>query len=226
MKFSELENHISAPRLSRYLTATAGNKRQAIKAYKLNLKLAQSFHPLLGLLEVILRNHINQQLSAYFHDNDWIINQKRGFMSDRSLRGTNLFLRKSVEKAEQRLARNSVAVTSGKIIAEQTFGFWTSLFETHHYRLIGGRSIRVFAHLPPGVGRKRIFKDLEKVREFRNRINHNEPICFDFNTLNFDKAEEVRVVIGELLTWIDPQIPGFYKSLDNTLKVISKGRLI
>ena len=147
-------------------------------------------------------------------------------MSDRSLRGTNFFLRKSVEKAERRLTINSVAVTSGKIIAEQTLGFWTSLFETHHYRLIGGRSIKAFAHLPPGAGRKRIFKDLEKLREFRNRINHNEPICFDFNTLNFDKAEKVRVVIGELLTWIDPQIPGFYKSLDNTLKVISKGKLI
>ena len=96
MKFSELEKHLSAPRLNRYLTATLGNKRNAVRAYKLNLELAQSFHPLLGVLEVFLRNHINYELSAYFHDDDWIIKQKLGFMSDPSLNGTNFFLKKTI----------------------------------------------------------------------------------------------------------------------------------
>lgn len=226
MRFSDIEKHLSVPRLNRYLIAASGDKRKAIKAYKLNLELAQSFHPLLGILEVVLRNHINQQLSNYFHDNNWIINEKSGFMSSRSLRGTNFFLKGGITKAEKRLRKNRVTITSGKIIAEQTFGFWTALFEVHHYRLIGGRPIKAFKHLPTQTGRKAVFKELEKIREFRNRINHNEPICFNVNSLDFTTAEEISIAIRKILSWIDPQILDLYNSLDKTVKVIAKCKSI
>ena len=92
------------------------------------MKLAQAFHPLLGALEVILRNRINTILTAHFSDPDWIVNQKTGLMADPSLthidrrtgrRITNDFLKSSVEKSERRFRRLRVPITSGKIIADQ-----------------------------------------------------------------------------------------------------------
>jgi hypothetical protein len=80
MKFTELERHLSIPRINRYLTL-CGNKTKAAKLYKGNLAIAQAFHPILGVFEVVLRNHLYNAVANYFRDIDWIINQQAGFMS-------------------------------------------------------------------------------------------------------------------------------------------------
>ena len=142
MKYQNVRLYISAPRLNKYLSAT-GSKTKAVRLYKVNLKISQAFHPLLGVVEVVLRNRINTILSAHFSDPDWIINQRTGFMNDPALHfvykktgqmRTNNYLKKEVEKAQRRLNKSGAVITSGKIIAEQTLGFWTNLFEVHHYK--------------------------------------------------------------------------------------------
>ena len=66
--------YLSRPRYNRYLAATANDKERAKKLYNANIRLAQSFHPILSQFEVILRNSLNLKLSAHFGDIDWIIN--------------------------------------------------------------------------------------------------------------------------------------------------------
>lgn len=99
MRFIEIERHLSVPRIHKYLSL-CGNKTRAIKLYKANMKLSQSFHPVLGIIEIAIRNNINEALTAHFGDSDWIINQKTGFMSHRNLRKGRFYLRKRVEQAE------------------------------------------------------------------------------------------------------------------------------
>lgn len=156
MKFEDFRQYFSATRVNRYLFATGNSKSKAVKLYKANLKTSQAFHPLLGILEVILRNRLNDILTSHFADPDWIINQKTGFMSDPSLRftykrtrvqKTNDFLKREINKAEKRLLKMGTPITCGKIIAEQTLGFWTVLFEVHHYRLLKGKPIQIFQSL-------------------------------------------------------------------------------
>jgi hypothetical protein len=53
--------------------------------YKQNLLVAQSIHPVIGVFEVVLRNSIYNAISKYFQDENWIVNQKEGFMSDKTL---------------------------------------------------------------------------------------------------------------------------------------------
>ncbi len=96
---------------------------------------------------------MNYQVSSYFTNPNWIITEKNGFMNDPSLRSSRFFLKNSVIKAERGITRKGRVVTSGKVIAEQSFGFWTSLFDTHHYRLIGGVVIRCFPNKPASVNR-------------------------------------------------------------------------
>ncbi|MEZ4808878.1 MAG: Abi family protein [Allomuricauda sp.] len=234
MKYSDVRFFLSAPRIDRFLSAT-GSKTKAIRLYKSNLRVSQSLHPLISITEVVLRNKLNTILSAHFSDPDWIIHQKSGFMIDPSLRyrhkrtgqiKTNHYLKKEIEKAERRLRKQQVIITSGKVIAEQTLGFWTNLFEVHHYRLLSGTPIQIFNTLPSGYGRKEILEDLNSIRQFRNRINHNEPICFVGNSVDFTKTEEVYNSIKEILKWIDPKLENWIKDMDRVEQKIINAKKI
>jgi len=235
MKFKAFRQYFSASRISRYLAATGNSTGRTIKLYKANLKVSQAFHPLLGVFEVVLRNRINDILTAQFTDPDWIINQKTGFMSDPSLRythkrtgqvKTNEFLKNEITKAERRLRKTGAPITSGKIIAEQTLGFWTDLFEVHHYKLLRSKPIQIFQSLPARHGRKEVNDELDKVRRFRNRINHNEPICFIGNNIDYTETLEVHNSINKILTWIDPEFIKLIKDLDKVQKTIDTVRKI
>ncbi len=235
MKFQKVRQYFSAPRINRYLQATGNSQTRTNKLYKANLKVLQAFHPLLGVAEVVVRNRINDVLSAHFTDPDWIINQKGGFMSDASLRFThkrtgairvNTYLKTEVEKAERRLRKGGIITTSGKIISEQTLGFWSDLFEVHHYRLLLGKPIQIFTSLPPGYGRKEICDELNKIRVFRNRVNHNEPICFNGNSIDLTKAKEVHRSIRNILQWIDHDLLNYIKDIDKVQKNILAAELI
>lgn len=138
-------------------------------------------------------------------------------MSDPSLTPSNFFLKKSIQKAERAIIRKGSVVTSGKVIAEQSLGFWTSLFDTHHYRLIGGSPIHAFPQKPALANRNVINQKLNRIREFRNRIYHNEPICFNGHNIDFTEANDIKDEIYELLNWID-QDPTDYVEYFNSIQ--------
>lgn len=115
-------------------------------------------------------------------------------------------------------------ITSGKVIAELMFGFWTDLFEVQQYRLLLGRPIQVFNHLPSEYGRREIADLLNKIRLFRNRINHNEPICFQGNNIVFTYAEEVHSAVHNILDWIDPELTKWIEDLDEVKTEIERAK--
>jgi hypothetical protein len=73
LNFVDLRQVVSAPRLSSYemLTAT-GSPGPNLGAYLWGLELAAAFGPVLSVLEVALRNKLDQAASAHFARADWI----------------------------------------------------------------------------------------------------------------------------------------------------------
>ena len=238
MNYKTFQLHFSTPRVNRYYYAASSSKKKAISFYKQNLLVTQAIHPVIGIFEVILRNSIYSALSMYFQDEDWIINQKDGFMSDSHLLfmgkqsrefRRNDFLRREVLKAEQKLKMKysntpSISITSGNIIAEQSFGFWTNFFEAYHFKILKGKPIQIFRDLPQGVGRKEIFQKLNSIRQFRNRINHNEPICFVDNKFSFSEIQTIHQSIYELIKYIDERLIDFVESIDKTDEIFNQLR--
>lgn len=230
MNYKNFELHFSKPRVNRYYYAAGSSRKKAIRMYKQNLLVAQSIHPVIGVFEVVLRNSIYNAISNYFQDENWIVNQKEGFMSDKALvfrnnpskiSKRNDFLKREVLKAEQKLKMKysstpSISINSGNIIAEQSFGFWTNFFEPHHYKILKGKPIQIFRNLPHGMGRKEILNKLNAIRQFRNRINHNEPICFVDNKFSYSEIQTIHQSIYELLKYIDERLIDFVESIDNT----------
>ena len=215
MKIQLRNKYLSRPRINRYLLATGNDNLRAKRLYNANVRLAQAFHPILTQFEVILRNSLNQQLSHHFGDTDWIINQRLGFMSNSSLRNSNYFLKRSVQKTENKLRNRGIPITSGKIVSDQNFGFWVALYLAHHYRLIGGEPIQIFANKPASEDRAKIYAKLDDIRAFRNRTNHCEPLCFVGATIDCSKALGIRTKLYNLIRWIEPELIPFFEEIDN-----------
>lgn len=215
MNYKKFSRIYSISRVSRYQKAANGDKKKAMAMYYANARLAQAFQPLISVFEVVLRNQLHYALAHHFNDVMWLVDQKNGFMSDPSLTHVvkktgkvkvNDFLKKEVERSEKTLIQKHRNVTSGRVIAELNFGFWNSLYETHHYALLKGVPGTIFRSLPAGIGRKEINLRVQEIRNLRNRISHNEPLCFKDKAFDLTYVNEMYVMISDFLSWIDPQI--------------------
>lgn len=221
MRYRKFIRFYSYQRINKYFRAAGKNKQKAMNLYYANLELAQAFHPLLGTFEVILRNQIHYALAAHFNDKEWIINQKNGFMQDRRL-GTRFWLKSEVVKAEIKLNEKRIPITAGRVIAEQNLGFWNSLFERKPFAVLAGTPLSIFKNKPTSIDRSQINNRIIEVREFRNRINHNEPICFVDGKKDFSYAADMHCKIMELLEWIDADIPNSLVAIDKVKNIIDK----
>lgn len=222
MRRDLLNKYISKPRYDRFLLATANNRKRAERLYSANIRLAQSFHPIIGQFEVILRNSLNDVLTRYFHDRDWIITQKVGFMNSPSLGQSRYYLKRCVQNSENKLNKFGIPLSSGKIISDQTLGFWTSFYVSAHYGLVGGQPIHVFVNKPATENRGSIHAKLDEIQKFRNRVNHCEPICFTNSNIDCTYALRIRDNLFDLITWIEPELVPLFRKLDNTQGKISQ----
>ncbi|SKC04027.1 Abi family protein [Dyadobacter psychrophilus] len=222
MKNNLRNKYLSKPRYSRYLIAGTNDHERAASLYHANIILSKAFHPLISQFEVILRNSIDSVLIEHFMDKNWIINEKQGFMSDQSLRKSNFYLHKCVEAVENKSRKARLPVTNAKIVSDQTFGFWSSIFEPAHYRLLQGQPIKVFKYKPSTENRASIYGRLEMIRNFRNRVNHCEPLCFHANYIDCTQALAVRMNLYELIEWIEPELLPFFNEIDNVTESVDQ----
>jgi len=171
MKYSDLVTLLSEARMSKYNRVTHGDKMKTIQLYHHNLKLSQRLFGVIGMFEVALRNAIHNHYRNSFDDMEWIVNQSAPgklleHEADEVLRVKNDFIRKGVYSAD-------------KMVASFSFGFWTYLFTRRNYKVGGKTLLQIFPNRRKGLKQTDVYNDLTQIREFRNRIAHHEPICFD-----------------------------------------------
>jgi hypothetical protein len=159
--------------MGKYLKACTGNQLRTMQLYRYNLRLCQRFYGILNLFEVILRNAVNEHYMAYYSDSDWIVNQT----------GTDKILAHDKDEIKQIEAdyKKRGIYNNDKMVSALTFGFWTYLFTKKNYRKGGKTLLKIFPNKAKGKNQADIYLDLTHIREFRNRIAHHEPICFDGN---------------------------------------------
>jgi hypothetical protein len=208
--------YASQERFERFLKAANHNQKTAFEFYKANVDLSQSFFPLLHHFEVFFRNSIHNHLADYFGDNNWIQNQalNSGLFSDKSLSKSHFYLKTKIIESQNKIKASPIS--AGQIIADQTLGFWTSLFQIHHFKLFKGSLMNCFKYRESGVGRKQISMQLDSIRYFRNRIYHNEPICFENNKICTNHCLTVQLQIYQTLDWMHPDLRKYIEEFDVT----------
>ena len=171
MDFKTSQKLYSAARMSKYLSASAGDKQKAMQLYRYNLRLCQRFYGVLNIFEVILRNAVNEHYMTYFSDADWIVNQSSS---------GNLFAYEQDDIKDIATDYKKRGIyNNDKMVSSLTFGYWTKLFSKKKFRKGGKTLLRIFPNKAKGKNQADVYLDLTHIREFRNRIAHHEPICFD-----------------------------------------------
>lgn len=173
MDFKTSQKLYSTARIGKYERACDGDKLKTMQLYRYNLRLCQRFYGVLNIFEVILRNAINKHYIAYFNDPDWIINQTDC--------GKLLADDKALVKDNEAGFRKYGVYSNDKMVASFTMGFWTFLFTKNNYKKGGKTLLKIFPNKAKGLNQADVYVDLTHIREFRNRIAHHEPICFDGN---------------------------------------------
>nr|WP_137830742.1 hypothetical protein [Methylobacterium sp. L1A1] len=177
---------VAPARFARYLAWANNDAALAHRLYARNVALAEAFYTPLHTLEIVLRNRVDDALSAQFTSN-W-------FNDPAVVR--HVPLQRKVQDAHRKLASLGTGLTRGHVVAELSLGFWTGMFNRHQHHL--------WQHLRPifvgarGIHRRSVSGQLDDVRGLRNRIAHYEPIV-QLNLLNAYQEIET------LTQWLSPQ---------------------
>ena len=218
MNYNKLEEIVSKPRLKRYKQACNGNEQQAIKLYNLNVALSQFYYPYLSMFEVAFRNAIDVEMRRYFNNDSWQITENRpdGFVSTLAASGDS-YMKQTVNKI---FAKYDNRATHLHIISEVSLGFWTRFFKRNYFRLLQGRPIHIFKNATIGIQRTDVSNTLRKIQQYRNRIYHNEPICFVNRQVDVTAIETLYIDLNRIMTWISADIIQFVNNAEKHQSII------
>lgn len=168
--------------------------------YKQNMMVSHEFYVIIHVLEVCLRNKIDNHLAHKF-GKQWYANK-------------NLTLTLS---QNEMLRKTEHPDRHGKLIASLSFGFWTSFFDRIHEEL--WRHDLRYIFKSPSLNRKTVASYLKEIRTLRNRIAHHECILKnDTNYLKTISFELIDWLSNTALDWLQndllinlPQTPTVYK---------------
>jgi hypothetical protein len=212
-----VERIISKERLEPYLNYHKNDLSKAITHYKSNILISESFYPLLAVLEIGLRNSIDNQLTKRFNDREWYDNNE-------FVKIANRFQIDRISQARTNIYSEKKEITPGRIISELSFGFWTSLFDSK-FEMTLWKDLRLaFPNCPKNIRqRKTMSSKFNGIRRLRNRIFHHEAITWNLNVLNSYKDEIIQGIEWlnkDLIEWIvelnhvDETISRFRKTID------------
>lgn len=200
----EVARLISHERLAAFV-AIAGTERDALELHHQMMLLQGALAPIMGIIEIALRNAICERLRQMFDAPDWLLNPPapftwRGEETDalkravRHARRSAYTKKSSADKKaldglaypngvpvnvshEMRVKRrqDAIPVTFGQVIAQLTLYFWKRLFSSDYEARLWQRSLK---RLFPDKSLRRggVGEQLEVLYQARNRLAHHEPI--------------------------------------------------
>ena len=194
MKKSLITKYISSERFKSY---------SGVDEYIENLIFSKKAYIPLSILEISLKNSINNLLTEKLGEN-WLEN--KDFLTNDSLR--------KIDEAKKILYTRAEHISKSKIIAELSFGFWVNLFKKPYEMKLRTKDIsKIFTNLPPRkekmINREVIYKELNHIRNFRNRVFHYEKV------INKNNYNQIFKEIDEVLFYFDKELFDCVKKANN-----------
>ena len=195
-----LFQRLSPERLATYLDAVDGDVERAIRLYEWNAQVSAALFEVIGHVEIVLRNAIHEQMTAWCrangHDENWFLNG-HGFLDER--------LSSQVNRVAIRFTESGEELTPGRFIAELGFGFWRYLLSGKYRSSLWAFAVRLAFPYAPPASFEVIFNRVRRLHFARNRVAHHEPI--------FDRRVDLAVLDAYLVARaIDPQVEQWIRS--------------
>lgn len=173
---NNLVNLFSSNRLSSYKYDINDTDSTTLERYLYNIEVSKSLYPLLSILEISLRNRINQAIETVIKQ-DWILQE----LNQQSILLPNEH--KKLLDAKQKLSnKGHKNISKDDLIAELSLGFWihlcTKRYKTALWHQQGFFRI-VFADYPNFSEfdkLSKVFPVLQLMLKLRNRVFHHEII--------------------------------------------------
>lgn len=187
----------SVERLESFIYSDIDTIDDIKKRYNHNVKISQTLYPELCTLEIVLRNAINTALKSKI-SKTWLEDEIK---HNTILKKEDHKLLMSAYEITVKECKSNKTVTTGKIIANLNFGFWTNLCMKKYSASIWNKKQcfkSVFINYPnkrPEISI--ISKKLYAIRKLRNRIFHYEQI-FRYP----EKTLELYNMIIEILSYL------------------------
>lgn len=200
-RVTKIATTLSPIRLHRFVTA-AGSVPKGLRLYRWNVQVASAYWTPLHFLEIAVRNAVNDALTSHFGTPAWY--------EDTSVPGEGApWLYDSERKAvTTAISKIFSPVTPGRVVAELHFGFWVGLLsgrykaghtDYHDVVWVKAGMSRKFGGAKRGV----IFKRLNRLRLFRNRIAHHEHLMNEnLDVISADIDTILRVLAPATATWV------------------------
>jgi Abi-like protein len=201
--------------------APGGDAKDALNRYQHNIELSEALYPGLHLLEVTLRNRLEAVLTGMFGENWFLEPRLENILLPDTERQKLFEARASLESANEDRRNKGLperAMTSGRVVAELGFAFWTSLLGVPYEQVIWRSHQKMI--FPETLSSQRNIKTirpmLRAIRHLRNRVMHHEPIW------NAPDLNEKYSDILELLRWLDPSVAGWLTGFDRFPNILTK----
>ena len=196
-----LPSAISQPRLGPYLARYKGNQQYALRLYAWNIELTAAFLGPLGMLEVLVRNSVHNAMSAAIGAAFWWENPRVYLCS----REEDMFATAATKLHNSGNQRPS----ADDILAATNFGLWSGLLDVGIARdSLYDYETQLWPWIEPAFphrsrdGRRQIHSRLNRIRKFRNRVMHHEPI---FNA----GYGGMKTLIVETANLVDPAVGNY-----------------
>jgi len=199
----------SNQRMQKYFDKYPNNYEKAIVHYKCNIEISGAFYSSLSIFEVALRNSLNRELTRFFGTAEWYlqIDQENGLESFAS----------NIKTAKYQITKRKEAITANKIVEELTLGFWVKLLNAKYERILWKPLRKAFPFMEKEERQRRnVSAPINKIRDFRNRAFHHEPICWNLVVLNTMHSRILKVI-----GWINEDLPEFAVELDKFPEVLN-----
>ena len=230
---AHFESLVSSPRLERYRPPNRDDLETVVN-YLWNVALSEALLQGLSAVEIGLRNSVHKTLTTELGTEYWFW----PFLYPEDLDHFNrewIKLRKSVAGRP----------SPGKVVANQTFGFWNRVFQTRYDDFWSANALRllwsVFPYhprkgIPPAdwLTRNKIANHTKLFVDLRNRVMHHEPIFQGIarpDELQRNKPMPIVSLAAAhnqmrtLLGWIDPQLLGTLDIVDRFPDIHSGGKI-
>lgn len=207
---NSFKGSLTEARLGKYLQKSGFDFEGAMRLYLWNARLSKAFQFPLHVMEVTLRNAVSDHLIYQGAPQEWAFDTP--YLN--GLAAANPGIRDSLNKCKSRLlfqkvgaskqaaivAGNAIDVPSGgaidtnDVVASLSFEFWTTLLGPQFENAWQLSLRKVFPHAGLTASRRSLWITALKIKDFRNRVAHHEPI-FHLADLE-DLHSEILEVIG------------------------------
>lgn len=192
-------------------TESENKVKELIVRYGIPPKGFNDSEPLLSTAKTLrsIKNKITRDKENIIRDK--IKREIRKFKEYKELNDFQFLIRLEEEVAKE-LKDKKIEFKHREIISNSNFGFWTTLLKEDVYRVTKGVFIDEFPNR--GVlGRKEIAEILDKIRKFRNRVAHNEPLCFIDEQFDLSETREAYELCRKILHFLNQDLEVFSEEL-------------